>query len=302
MSKKPKVSVYCLTYNHENFIRETLDGFIMQETDFPFEVIIHDDASTDKTADIIREYEAKYPDIIKAVCQNVNQVSQCVNIVNKFIAPNIQGEYVAICEGDDYWTDKTKLQKQADFLDTHPDFTVCFHPVVVRYEDGSAPDSIYPKPDFIEGEHLPVEYMLFANYIQTNSVMYRWRFKSQEEMDSLYTVDVVPGDWLMHLLHAQVGKIGFIKDVMAVYRRHPKGVWWVSQANDQERLHLTHGIAELKFFLRVDQMFPQYRLMGGQEAIRNFALMLFKLYLQNQRFDKMNEVLGLCPDCVLTGV
>lgn len=301
VSKKPKVSVCCITYNHENFIRQTLDGFVMQETDFPFEVIIHDDASTDKTADIIREYEAKYPDIIKPVYQAENQYSQGVHFSNKFVFPRVQAEYVAICEGDDYWTDKTKLQKQVEFLDSHPDFSICFHPVVVRYEDGSVPDSFYPKPDFIEGEHLQVEYLLFANYIQNNSVMYRWRFKSQEELESLYTADVVPGDWLLHLLHAQVGKIGFMKDVMAVYRRHSNGAWWVSQPNDQEKLHLTHGVAELKFFLRVDQMFPQYSLMGGREAIKNFALTLFKLYLQNQRFDKMNEVLSLCPDCVNSG-
>lgn len=269
----------------------------MQETDFPFEVIIHDDASTDKTADIIREYEAKYPDIIKPIYQVENQYSKPVNVSTKFVFPQIKGEYVAICEGDDYWTDKTKLQKQVDFLDAHPDFTVCFHPVIVKHEDGSLPDSIYPKQDLIEGYHLQVEYLLFANYIQTNSVIYRWRFKSQEELESLYTDDATPSDWFLHLLHAQVGKIGFLNDVMAVYRKHSSGAWWLSQTNPDQH-HLFFGIRELKLFLRIEEMFPQYDLLGGKEAIKGFALKIFKLYLKNQRFQEMNEVLKLCPDCV----
>lgn len=301
MSKKPKVSICCITYNHENFIRQTLDGFIMQETNFPFEIIIHDDASTDKTADIIREYEAKYPNIIKPVYQTENQMSQGVNVSNKFVYSKIQGEYVAICEGDDYWTDKTKLQKQVDFLDTHSDYSICFHPVTVKYEDGSLPDYFYPKPDFIQGDTLAVEYLLFANYIQTNSVMYRWRFKFQEELESLFTNDAIPSDWFLHLLHAHVGKIGFLKEPMAVYRRHPGGIWW-SGPSDPDLIHFSYGNKELKLFLKIEEMFPQYKLLGGHEAIQKFALYLFKLYLKNQRFQQMNEILQLCPDCVTANV
>ncbi len=301
MSKKPKVSVCCMAYNHENFIRQALDGFVMQETDFPFEVVIHDDASTDKTTDIIREYQAKYPDIIKPIYQTENQFIKGANIINEFIHPKMQGEYVAICEGDDYWTDKTKLQKQVDFLDAHPDFSVCFHPVVVRHDDGSLPDSIYPKQDLIEGYHLKVEYLLFANYIQTNSVMYRWRFKSQEELETLFTADVLPSDWFLHLLHAQVGKVGFLRDIMAVYRKHANGIWRFS-LSDPDYHHLLFGVKELNFFLRVESMFSQYDLLGGKEAIKGFALKIFKIYLKNQRFQEMHEVLRLCPECMPAGV
>ena len=121
---KIKLSIVCLAYNHKAFIREALDSFVMQKTNFPFEVIIHDDASTDGTSDIIREYEAKYPDIIKPIYQTENQWGK-KHIWRDIVLPFVRGEYVAMCEGDDYWTDPLKLQKQVDFLDAHSDYSVC---------------------------------------------------------------------------------------------------------------------------------------------------------------------------------
>lgn len=115
----PLVSIICITYNHEPYIRQCLDGFMMQKTNFPFEVLIHDDASTDKTADIIREYEARYPDVIKPIYQTENQYSKGVKIGLTYLYPNAKGKYIAECEGDDYWTDPLKLQKQVDFLDSN---------------------------------------------------------------------------------------------------------------------------------------------------------------------------------------
>lgn len=101
---KPLVSICCLTFNHEPYIRECLDGFLMQKTNFPFEVLIHDDASTDHTADIIREYEVQYPNIIKPIYQNENQYSKGVRVTWTFQFPRAKGKYIAMCEGDDYWT------------------------------------------------------------------------------------------------------------------------------------------------------------------------------------------------------
>ena len=112
MQTEMMVSVICLAYNHGKYVRETLEGFVSQKTDFPFEVIVHDDASTDNTADIIREYEKKYPDIIKPIYQVQNQYSQKVDIYKEFELPRMSGKYVAFCEGDDYWSDPYKLQKQ----------------------------------------------------------------------------------------------------------------------------------------------------------------------------------------------
>ena len=114
--QKPMVSVFCTAYNHEAYIRDALEGFVSQQTNFPFEVLIHDDASTDGTANIIREYAQKYPNIIRPVYQTQNQYSQKVPIIKTFLGPIAQGKYIAYCEGDDYWCDPLKLQRQVDFL------------------------------------------------------------------------------------------------------------------------------------------------------------------------------------------
>src|SRR5450756_1052182 len=112
---KPTVSILCITYNHEKFIADAIEGFVKQKTDFEYEIIIHDDASTDKTAEIIRKYQQKYPDIINAVLQTENQFSKGVRILNS-LCQSVESEFIAVCEGDDYWTDPLKLQKQVDCL------------------------------------------------------------------------------------------------------------------------------------------------------------------------------------------
>lgn len=121
------VSIKCTAYNHEKYIRETLEGFIMQKTNFRFEAIVHDDASTDNTADIIREYAEKYPDIIKPIYETENQYSKKDGSLLRIMNEASRGKYFALCEGDDYWTDPYKLQKQVDFLESHPDYVLCSH-------------------------------------------------------------------------------------------------------------------------------------------------------------------------------
>ena len=121
-----KVSICCITFNHEKYIRDALDSFLKQKTNFKYEIIIHDDASTDKTVDILKEYKDKYPEIIKLIIQEKNQYS-----LGKKILPNVfnvaRGKYIAICEGDDYWTDENKLQIQLDYMEDHEECTLCFH-------------------------------------------------------------------------------------------------------------------------------------------------------------------------------
>ena len=146
--KKIEVSIICLAYNHEKYLRSALQGFVEQITDFGFEVLVHDDASTDTTADIIREYAEKYPDIIKPTFQTENQLSKRVKILYAFLLPKAQGKYLAFCEGDDFWTDPHKLQKQYDILEEHAECSLCVHRVVCLNKDGTAnertlPDSKY---------------------------------------------------------------------------------------------------------------------------------------------------------------
>lgn len=138
--------------------------------------------------------------------------------------PLVRGEYVALCEGDDYWTDPLKLQKQADFLDINSGCSICFHPVRVMWENGEYADSVFPDGKLLaKVGRLNFLALLKRNFIQTNSVVYRWRFKN--ESLSLIPRRIMPGDWFLHLLHAQCGEIGFLPEVMGVYRKHPGGVW-----------------------------------------------------------------------------
>ncbi len=137
------VSVCCLAYNHESYIRQTIEGFLIQKTTFPIEIIIHDDASTDQTAVIIQEYYNRFPEIIVPIFQTENQYSKGIRPSPTFVWPKARGKYIALCEGDDYWTDPDKLQKQVDFLEAHYDFAICFHEVGVRCNDESTPSHIY---------------------------------------------------------------------------------------------------------------------------------------------------------------
>src|SRR5699024_4878444 len=135
-SKENKVSISCITYNHENYIRDTLDGFLMQETEFPFEILIHDDASTDKTPQIIKEYQSRYPNLFNPIYQSENQLSKGGISPNlEFNYPRATGKYIALCDGDDYWTNPYKLEKQVQFLERNEKFVGVTHRVEVVDEN-----------------------------------------------------------------------------------------------------------------------------------------------------------------------
>lgn len=125
-SAEPLVSIRCITYKHGPYIAQTLEGFLIQKTTFPFEIVVHDDASPDNTADVIREYEAKYPNIIHTIYETENMFSKGDGVISGIINPILRGKYVAYCEGDDYWIDENKLQKQVDFLEANPDYGLCY--------------------------------------------------------------------------------------------------------------------------------------------------------------------------------
>lgn len=235
----PKVSILCTTYNQESYIEQALEGFINQKTNFEFEILIHDDASTDKTATIIKNYTNKYPDRIKPIYRVDNLYSQGIrNMIIRYLLPKAKGKYIALCEGDDYWTDYDKLQKQVDFLESNPDYSLCFHSVKVVFDNKEKEDAIYPDE---KNNKFTIKELLKGNFIQTNSVMY----KSQNYKNM--PTDIMPGDWYLHLYHAQFGKIGFIDKTMAVYRRHSGGIWWDSYHN-REKFWDEHGIGHLELY------------------------------------------------------
>lgn len=136
------LSICCITYNHAAYIQKCIEGFLMQKTSFPIEILIHDDASTDGTAEIVKEFAEKYPDLIFPVFQEENKYSQGINVAADYLLPRVRGKYIAVCEGDDYWIDPTKLQRQVDFLESHPSFSFCCHQTYI-YEQNTGEMSLW---------------------------------------------------------------------------------------------------------------------------------------------------------------
>ncbi len=251
---EPLLTIRCRTFNHVQFIRKCLDGFVMQQTTFPFEAVVHDDASTDGTADIIREYAEKYPCIIKPILQTENQWSKRDGSIGRILNAHTKGKYVAICEGDDYWTDPLKLQKQVDFLEAHPEYSICYHKVAVVNDDASVTKGHFPDwlPD--KNATFDISDMEHRNIIQTNSVVYRWRFHEEQQQDYMW-LGILPGDWIMHLLHAAKGKIYYMPEVMGAYRHHDGGIWSVASKDDIV-FYQRHGYAHALFFKNARAVTP----------------------------------------------
>lgn len=207
------VTVKCTAYNHERYIRDALDGFVMQQTNFRFEVLVHDDASTDNTASIIREYAEKYPNIIIPIYEKENQYSKGKGDVPRIMNAAIRGKYVAICEGDDYWTDPLKLQKQVDFLESHPDYSMCFHGADVKNELVNPTKISCNKIQ--SREYYPKE-ILETWIVPTCSVLMRRECVLNLKNNKKYIV----GDIVMLARCACLGKIWGEEKHMATYRRN----------------------------------------------------------------------------------
>lgn len=235
---KPLVSICCITYNHETFIEDALEGFLIQETDFPFEILIHDDASTDKTADIIREYEAKYPNLMKPIYQVKNQYSQGIKINPSYNFPRAKGKYIALCEGDDYWTSSEKLYKQYDFLEKNVDYALCFHKVLILNDNGRIVDDFITK---VPVNHESIyDLAIYGNYIHTPSVLFQNKIKNYP---STFLKSPI-GDYPLYMYLSQFGKIKYLDNKMAVYR-HGVGIWSI---HDQYYRHYNTAICHSIIF------------------------------------------------------
>lgn len=287
-----KLSIICLSYNQEKYIKQTLDSFLMQKTNFDFDIIISDDASTDNTPQIIQEFADKYPEKIKAILRKQN-VGAEINYIET--CDKVKSQYVLYSDGDDFFIDVNKLQTQVDFLEANPDFSICFHPVRVFFEDNSQPEHKFPSPEIrFNKEVLELQHLFSHNFIQTNSCMYRWRFSGAESFQDTYPRGIMPGDWFTHMLHAQKGKIGYIDKMMAAYRRHSEGSWWESTV-DQNALHTKFGLEELNFFIQMEKYFPEYLQLGGEGRTTVFAIQFFQIFMKNGETKKAEQILQMRP-------
>lgn len=279
---KSKLTIVTTTYNQEKYIADAMDGFVKQKTNFPFEVIISDDGSTDDTIKIIKKYAKKYPDIIKPIFNTTNK-GPMLNFVETLNVAD--SEYVALCDGDDYWCDYNKLQEQVDFLDSHPDYSICFHQAKIFFENNEKTDEIYPSNKLAKSTDF--NDLLRQNYIPANTIVYRWRFNKKNKLIDNFPKNIVPGDYYISLLHAHVGKIHFIDKVMSCYRRHDAGMWWLSsQESMKDEFTMKYGLKYFNFFKSVEDNFKldkkTYKVQKDY-----LAMDLIKLYLSKGMIDEL---------------
>lgn len=241
MKDEIMVSICCTAYNHEKYIRQTLEGFLMQKTDFKYEIVIHDDASTDETANIIHEYEIRYPDIICPIYQIENQYSKGTAIIRTFMAPKTRGKYIALCEGDDCWNNPNKLQRQVNALKSEKECFMCVHRVEEVKEDGTKTGVLFPKAKLREGMISSEDFlsMTFQYTFHTSSYMFdgdKWREYCRNPPAFQQTCPV--GDEAYMLYFGQLGNIYYISDTMSCYRRGVPSSW--------SKLQNTGNVAEKK--------------------------------------------------------
>ncbi|WP_367773683.1 glycosyltransferase [Flavobacterium sp. WC2421] len=211
----PLLSVCLITYNHENYILQAIEGVLMQEVDFEWELIIADDCSTDRTREIVLEYKSKYPDFIKLILQEKN-VGPAKNWMDLLATP--QSKYIAYFEGDDYWTDPLKLQKQVDFLDNNNEYVLCFHPVDILKTSGIVTEDFITE---VPKNHEAIEDLaLLGNYIHTPSVVFRNIIKQFPVEFMLSPI----GDFFLYMLLAESGRFKYLEEKMSVYREGV-GIW-----------------------------------------------------------------------------
>lgn len=225
-NKELIVSICCLTYNHKDSIEKAIQSFLMQQTEFSLEIFIHDDASNDGTTEIIQKYQRENPEKIRLLVQSENLYSKgkgLYEIYTQIAFPKLNGKYIAICEGDDYWTDPMKLQKQVDFLESNPDYSISFHRVGFVGSDKVDFDehNKYYKHLFQQRNAFRFVDLFKQNFIPNCSVVYR---NYGMEFPDLFKSIAFP-DWPIHILFAQKGKIHFIDEIMAHHRVGSTGIW-----------------------------------------------------------------------------
>lgn len=254
--KEIMVSICCLTYNHEKYIRKALDGFVNQITNFDYEILIHDDCSTDNTVKIIKEYENKYPELIKPVYQKENQYSKGIKVSNIFQFPRAGGKYIAMCEGDDYWCDKYKLQKQFEALENNTNCSICTHTVQHVDEAGRIVNRLQPSTslNYLVNEGVISNNLLFENILTKTIIPFQtssYFFKREYIIEYLETLSKkinsldfgdIPLTWYLFTK----GGCYFINTTMSCYRENSIGSW--SEKNSNIDNLLNHFEKLINFF------------------------------------------------------
>ncbi len=281
-AEKVMASINCVTFNHVNYIRKALDSFLMQKTDFAFEILVHDDASTDGTGEIIREYAEKYPDQVRPLIQTENQYSQGIdNISGAFNFPRARGKYIFMCDGDDYFLSPDKLQRQVDYMEAHPDCALCIHSARIDLV-GKALTEGQMRP-YRQSRVIPPEEIIdkSSGYAMSSMAFPARLVKILPD----YYVDCPVGDTPLQLMAAAEGYGYYMDEPMSAYRVGVAGSWTVEgQSGDYEG-------KQNAYYRRMKRTYEQFdRATGGRfhQAAESAALRTYYHTMVNtKKFDEV---------------
>lgn len=291
---QPLVSIQCLVYNHENYLRKCLDGIIAQKTNFSFEIIVHDDASTDHSQDIIREYKTKFPNIVKPIYERENQYSKGEGKLIQLMAKACKGKYIALCEGDDFWIDPLKLQKQIDFLEAHQKCSmVCSRTKLYSEQKRKYIGEIRNKHS--NGYLSPQKVIMKGGlYIATVSIVYRKEIRNLNYPS--YCLNCVVGDYPLQIMASMKGKIYYFDEAMAAYRvENP--ISWIGRnkqknSNKKDYQKKIIGLrSELKMLKGFAEEYPQYRRIFYRR-INFYMISLVHKNMESEYYDIFKKELA----------
>ncbi len=272
----PLVSVVCITYNHEPYIRDAIEGFLMQETDFPFEIIIHDDASTDRTAEIVKEYAKQYPNLIIPILQSENQYSKGKK-ASVICFAKARGEYIAICEGDDYWIHPRKIQTQIEALRERKDCELCFHPAFERNErtrkkkiiaKHAKKEKVFSTREVISGD---------GGFCPTASLVIKRSVVSK--MPDWFYKEAPIGDYFWQVYGSLKGGALYLNEPMCIYRTHTNGSWSARMRHIENHIRFNR-----RFLSTLDNLDRDLSFEYTQEIRHVKAIALYNLASTFLRF------------------
>jgi glycosyltransferase involved in cell wall biosynthesis len=280
----PFVSISCITYNHEKYIRNAIEGFLMQKTTFPVEILVHDDASSDGTTSILREYEEKYPSLIKSIYQTENQYSQGIKIAYAYQYPRMQGKYYAICEGDDYWIEPLKLQKQVDFLENNTDCSMVFTGCRIEKSTGEIRQVEYKGLGKIDAN----QYVNNSYYMATASLLIHKKFLQIPNED--WMKKSFAGDFVLRYKALSIGCIGYINLITCVYNKGTEGSW--SNRKLSKNIIIKEYSDNIRGLYFIDKHRPISKIVKTSKIDALRVIVYFKMALMKSGWSGLFYLLG----------
>lgn len=276
------VSIVCISYNHERYIRQALEGFLMQKVDFKYEILINDDASTDGTTSIIKEYQDKYPDIIKAFYQDKNLYSQGIRVTN-YLLQFAKGKYIALCEGDDFWIDSNKLQLQVDFMEQNKECSLTIHAGYNAYENGVLKKNMFKYSS--DDRYISVSELISSWIAPTASIMYR--ASARQLLDIPFQGNIKLGDYPLLIYLGLNGSVYYFAKPMSVYRNG--SIASVSKLYKSGASQVRHNEQMIELLNRIDQ-YTVYKYRDTINATKDKRLYQILLLKNDIEGIKQTEV------------